>query len=245
MALRFDSDAERASRIEAFAYNAAYTALGWARLSADPDRFQHLVAISRGTDGVYEGNAEWIGTTSDGTTARIVVRAASAGGTSTPLTVAVGTWYKCAMVRVSATELRVYFEPAGTPITAPVATDTTDVSSRAAAQGVYLGGYNGLCWNGRTAGWRFWQGAAFTPEQIEAEFASATPVGASPWAALPVDGATVAALLTDQTANLRNFTEVGTLAVEAGPTLEAGDPPPSTSMPPPRRRFPLRRLLHH
>ncbi len=211
MSTRFDAASDRISYSGSmFAVGSGFTITAWAYVSVDTDAnatFARLHASSGGST-----IATWA-TGSDGLSGPNYF---TGGGSITNATnMAVGAWRKIA-ISCSGTTGRSYVNTIG---------GTTEVDSGTVSvgtpDGITLGGRapadSSEPFNGRLAYVRVWT-AELTQVQIEAEWASTTPVRtANLWASWPLTDATD---LTDHSGNGRNLS-AGTTAVstEADPPL--------------------------
>jgi hypothetical protein len=166
MAIRFDAAADRLS-YSAVAPPATFTITAWAYLSVDQDA---ISTICRLWDGA-SGNVALCRTTADGTSGPTYF---SPAGTITNATnFVVDEWRKVAITRTGSTGETLVATPAGAT---EVDAGTADTGTIA---GVTLAGRHpgaaGEWWNGRLAYVRIWS-AVLTQSEIEAEWASATPV---------------------------------------------------------------------
>jgi hypothetical protein len=217
MALKFNAASQAFRTATAPNHNAAYTILCWGRLDADTNNFSHFLHIG-GNKDFSDGNTDFIGTASDGTTLRWACTGGATDSVGTGAAVAIGSYAWYALVRESATSLKVY---RGTNSTdgALVATLTNDVSARAAASSVAFGSYNGFGIDGAIAKPRIWT-RALTLAQLHAELASATVVDATNlWSSPPFSGASVAAGLIDDSGNSRDFSSTGTVVLTSDPSF--------------------------
>lgn len=198
--------------------NSAYTILAWFYLDSDPNDYQHFLHLG-GSYPSYDGNTDFVGTDNNGTT----FRWGCAGGTSntfaTGSALSTGTWYKVAMVRSSATDLKIYLAAAGNALALEV-TLTNDVSGRAASSAFSAGTYNGYPMDGRMSGIRIWTAALSTGE-LATEFENLAPSRtADLYLGTLAYADTVSELLDDQSVNARDLTGLNTPTTAAGPTLE-------------------------
>lgn len=211
MSTRFDAASDRISYSGTmFAVGSGFTITAWAWVSVDTDAnatFARLHASSGGST-----IATWA-TGSDGLSGPNYFT--GGGSISNSTNMAVGAWRKIALT-CSGTIGKSYVNTIG---------GTTEVDSGTVAvgtpDGITLGGRapaDASEWyNGRLAYVRVWT-AELTQTQIEAEWASATPVRtANLWADWPL---TNAADLTDHSGNGRNLTAGSTaVSTEADPPL--------------------------
>lgn len=198
-----------------FDYNGAYTAFGWFRREVDTNTYAHFFALT-GTYA-YDGNVDFVGADVDGTTLRAGAVVGFGGSFPTESALPDATWFWLAMVRESATSLKIY---RGTDATdgALAMTVTTNVSGRASATTAYVLDYNTAGTNGSGAHVRLWSGAALTLAELHKEAASSKPIRkANLWTAPAMTGATPGA---DRSGNARDWTVTGTLT-ESNPPLKA------------------------
>jgi hypothetical protein len=211
MSTRFDAASDRISFAGTmFAVGSGFTITAWAWVSVDTDAnstFARLHASSGGST-----IATWA-TGSDGLSGPNYFT--GGGSVSNATNMAVGAWRKIA-ISCSGTTGKSYVNTIG---------GTTEVDSGTVGvgtpDGITLGGRSSSDssepFNGRLAYVRVWT-TELTQVQIEAEWASATPVITSGlWASWPLTDSTD---LTDHSGNGRNLT-AGTTAVstEADPPL--------------------------
>lgn len=197
------------SRSSPWSHNAAYTVMGWFYLETDLDTYSHFLHVG-GSEG-YDGNTDVIGADNDGVT----LRGGCAGGSSNSWQVdsalSLGDWFHVALIRSSATDLKLYLDGVS------VLTFTPDVSGRTGSSLFTLGQYNGLPINGRLAAVKAWT-AALSVGELSNEAGSIGPVrSANLWGAWPmVDNAT---LVNDISGNSRHLTINGTVPWIADPPL--------------------------
>jgi len=208
MSIRFDAVGDYLSIVPPSA-NAAYTIMGWVYLSSDLNDYTHF--FHTGGQEVYDGDTDFVGTDTDGTT----LRAGCAGGTSDSFTtgsaLTVAQWYHIAMIRSSATSLKVYLNAVED------LSYTNDVSSRVMSPLMTVGQYNGKNVNGRIAAIKVWD-AALSTDELSSERYSLLPCRwANLWAYLPTLSA--GSLEKDYSGNGRDFTVNGTLTVEDNPPI--------------------------
>jgi len=146
------------------------TMLCWARIVTDRNTYSAILTVEYGVDHSTEYNE--LVTDSDGTT---LVMCDHGSLWSTVGTMVVGTWHKVAFV-ITAGHVDCYFGTEGTAgVTRTVNASISNVTS-VDYQGVGSSNYASAEWfNGRLSGVRVWN-AALTEAEIEAEFASETPV---------------------------------------------------------------------
>ena len=211
MSTRFDAASDRISFAGSmFAVGSGFTITAWAWVSVDTDAnatFARLHASSGGST-----IATWA-TGSDGLSGPNYFT--GGGSVSNSTNMAVGAWRKIA-ISCSGTTGKSYVNTVG---------GTTEVDSGTVGvgtpDGITLGGRapadSSEPFNGRLAHVRIWT-AELSQSEIEAEWASSTPVRTSGlWASWPLTDSTD---LTDHSGNGRNLT-AGTTAVstEADPPL--------------------------
>ena len=198
---------------------ANYTAFAWFKIEVDTNNYAHVMHL--GGAYSYDGNSDFIGTNSDGTTFRSGSVVAFSGNFPVFDALTVGQWYWTALVRDGASSLKVYRGTNGSD-GALIGTITTAVSFRPSPLLMSMLDYNGAGMNGSVAHWRCWT-AALSLSELNAEAASATLVRAtSVWSYTTLDGADVAAAILDQSGNARHWTANGSLTLAAGPTIGGG-----------------------
>lgn len=219
MAVRLtSSQSEYLSRsADLLPYNAAYTAVGFYQIVSDTNDYSHIFQTSNSTSNVDD-----LGIDADGTTLALYDGATTATGAS----LTVGAWVGVAIVRASATDLRMYYK--ASPTTAGVQTGSTitnDVSGRAAADAMQVGrwvGSNIEFANARWAGWKVYT-AALTLAELENEWRSLTPKRtANLWGWYPAVHADIANAVKDYSGNGRDWTANNTPTVEDAPPISWG-----------------------
>lgn len=212
MAVRFDAATDRISIADTLPDPAmAITITGWAYVSADTGANATMcrvhaasggsTSITFATDGAAPAGAGYF----------------TGGGSITSSTQSpVGAWRKVA-VTCTGTSGNLYVATVG----GGTDNDAGTVAGAASPTGLTLGGrspVDGSEWfNGRLAYWRVWS-AALSQAEIEAEWASTTPVRAAGlWADWPLETHTD---LTDHSGNGRDLSAGSTaVTTEAGPPL--------------------------
>lgn len=212
MAVRLDAAADRLS-YSAAAPPAVFTITGWVYLSVDRDDYS---AIGRLWTGALSTVVTW-STDGDGTSGPWAYTGGGSIGSSTGL--AVGEWRRVAITRTGSSGQILTATPTG----------STEVDSGAVGTatpaGITLGGRDtgdpNEWLNGRLAYVRIWD-SVLSQAEIEAEWASATPVRTSGlWADWPLSSATD---LTDTVAGRTlAVASGGSLTTEDGPDLGGGD----------------------
>lgn len=218
MSVRFSGSTAQALRrtTDLLSSNAAYTWMAWVYLSAASGymtlwnqcdgTFQHFEALEVPNDSGVPFAATLLNNWS-------FARADSSTHPST------GTWYHIALVRESATALKLYVD--GTL----EATNTADVTGRAAPSRMEVGQAIGNnAFNGRVAAMKAWS-TPLTQAQVAAEMDKAYPVvSSSVYAWWPLQ---VHTDVNDKSANARHWTVAGTLTTEADPPGVTAWTPPS------------------
>ena len=188
-------------------HNAAYTWMAWVDLVADTNASGHIwAAMSSGSDQWYD--ADWIGTGSDGVSATVgcAVGGSSAGASGSPMTV--GTPVHLALVRESASVLKLYQGGSYTN------QGSMDISARSATQREQMGMLNTYPCPCRLTSVKCWQ-AALTAAEIAAEMKSVRPLRlANLHSWHPAIASDLTAALKDYSGNGRHWTEQGTLSVK-------------------------------
>lgn len=208
MSVRFSGSAAQALRRTAdlLSSNAAYTWMAW----LSPSSLASYMTIWNQCDGTFQHfEALELPNDSGGPLSATLLNNwnfARADSTTHPGT---GTWYHVALVRESATALKLYVN--GTL----EATNTADVTGRAAPTQMEVGqALSNNPWNGRVAAMKAWS-AVLTQPQVAAEMAYAFPVvSGSVYGWWPLQVHTDVA---DKSGNGRNWTVSGTLSTEADP----------------------------
>lgn len=208
MAIRFDDAADRILRTaDLLNYNAAYTVMAWVRTPAD---YTSITAsfICLNTDAynnqdrIY-GNAGYT---------RMFSRTTSSAESSAIL-LANSTWYHITMLRTDATNGSLWIDGVEKAFTTP------DVSARTAVTRFEFGGETSGDWDplgGRVAAIKAWS-AALSEAEIAAEVDYYTPIRtANNYAYWPCYAGAVERL-RDYSANVRHWTEGGTLTDEDDP----------------------------
>lgn len=190
-------------------HNSAYTWMAWVDLVTDTDTYGHIwAAMSATYDDWYD--ADWLGTTSDGESLRVgcAIGGSEASGTGSPMTV--GTPVHVAVVRESASVLKLY--QGGSYATQA----SMDISARSATQREMLGllngggGFRGPC---RLTAIKCWQ-AALTADEIAAEMRSVRPLRlANLHSWHPAIASDLTTALKDFSGNGRDWSDQGTLSV--------------------------------
>jgi hypothetical protein len=189
--------------------NAAYTKAGWIIFDGDlADGYVLMIS-----DGGFS-NYDAVYTFGSGTSARFQLECSGgSGGSSAALgsSITPGQWYYVALVRESATSLRLYVDGVLD------AECTADVSGRAASAAQYLGSFGnlggGFTLDGRLGYWRGWSDNLSTSEQTD-EAVSPTPVRTADlfedWPFDPGD-------LVNGAANNRDWSSAGSPTADDGP----------------------------
>jgi hypothetical protein len=210
VSVRFDAATDRVSYTASNPPSpaTAITVAGWMYISVDRNDWSTLIRLHAATGGTTN---VVLGTQVDGTTPSIF----SASGTVLGSSCTVAAWYRIALTLTgSAAKLYQATAAGATVLTSGTVTPGT------APTGLTLGGRSltdATEWfNGRLAYWRVWS-AVLTQTEIEAEWASATPVRTSGlFADWPLTAHTD---LTDHSGNGRN------LAAGSTATTTEADPP--------------------
>ncbi len=214
---RFDNTADYLSRTaNLLNYNLPYTVSMWAWLSLDLDDYGHFYSVcDQATEAVNDyWNSDFFGLDADGTTLRLGAFIGAVGATTTGASLTIGRWYHLAVVRYSATDLRMLLNGAQTGSTV-----TQNIAGRAAVAGEFLGRFNGgFPFSGRIAAFKAWQ-AGLTFKEIRREMRQ--------YDAFRRGGLHTVApfFFTPQSASLRNyrpgtgFTLNGTITSEPGPWI--------------------------
>lgn len=222
MSIRLNSNSEYLGRTSGLTgYNAAYTVAFWVKRKAAVT-YGHMWAASASTTQVSGNyvNSDFAGFTSDGTGWRVSAYAGgSTAGDGGSGTCALDTWYHVAIVRESATALKLYVNGVQSG-----ATCTTNVSGRAAVGGEWIGNFHGI-YNSdiEIAGFKSWS-RALTSAEINDEAGQYLPVDStnlvscSPFTVESGSPADVAEALTAQ--NGTAFSATG--AVTLGATEPSG-----------------------
>lgn len=205
MSVRFDAAADRLLRTtDLLDYNSPYTLMFWVYLVADQNAITIPAALFRDA-----GNVDDIRTLADGTTIGIRSRALGVGGTISGSVLALNTWYHLAMVRESATSLKLYVNGVLD------ATATQSISGRNAILRMELGAEsssNTGPMDGRVMGIKAWS-VSKTAAEIANEMRTIKPKSTANlygwWSA------GIGQRSRDLSGYGRDFTEVGTLTDEA------------------------------
>lgn len=210
MAIRFDAATDRVSYSGAVPDpSTGITITAWAYLSVDRDTYStvaRLWAAGDSTTGI-------LGTGSDG---EIVVYITGGGTVVGAHSLVVPQWFRLGVTCLGVSALLYSATESG-----PTGTGSGTVGGAASPIGLTLGGRSpgdGAEWfNGRLAYVRLWS-SVFSQPQIEAEWASTTPVvTAGLWADWPL---AVAADLTDHSGNGRHLVAGATpVTTEDGPSI--------------------------
>jgi hypothetical protein len=211
-----------------FDHNAPYTVIQWHKNPTQVSDYQHAFHVGAGES--YSGNTDLFGITNNGQQLMF----GCAGGASddfpaggayvAPST----TEFWIAMVREGSTVLKWYW---GTDNTDGVLayTSTANVSGRASADTMMIGGFASLPWAGDIALPRMWT-RALSLSEIHNEVASSTVVDSTNiYSTPPFTGANLAAALIDSSAGGHNFTDlssgsvtVTTMTADSLPDLGGG-----------------------
>lgn len=217
MSIRLDSNSEYLGRTSGLTgYNSAYTVAFWVKRKATVS-YGHMWAASASTTQVSGNyvNSDFAGFTSDGTGWRVSAYVGgSTAGDGGSGTCTLDTWYHVAIVRESATALKLYVNGVQSG-----ATCTTDVSSRSAVGGEWIGNFHGT-YNAdiEIAGFKSWS-RALTATEINNEAGqylpvdSAALVSCSPFTVVSGSPADVAEALTAQ--NGTAFSATGSVTLGA------------------------------
>ncbi len=190
-------------------HNSAYTWMAWVDLVTDTDTWGHVWAAMSATSDDWT-NADWLGTSSDGESLRVgcAIGGSEASGTGSPMTV--GTPVHVAVVRESASVLKLY--QGGSYANQA----SMDISARSATQREMLGllngggGYRGPC---RLTAIKCWQ-AALTADEIAAEMRSIRPLRlANLHSWHPCIASDLATALKDYSGNGRDWSAEGSPSV--------------------------------
>lgn len=219
MSVRFDAASDRLLRTtDLLDYNSPYTLMFWVYLAADQDAITVPAAMFRDT-----GNVDDIRTLADGVTIGVRSRALGVGGTISGSALALNTWYHLAMVRESATSLKLYVDGVLD------ATATQSISGRNTILRMELGAESSADigpMNGRVAGIKAWSVGLTQPQVANERFTLIPRRLANPYAWWPCFPG-ITDRLRDYSGNGRNWTEGGTLTDEAGPPVAWGLSAPS------------------
>jgi hypothetical protein len=215
MSIRVNSSSEYLGRTSGLTgYNAAYTVAFWVKRKATVS-YGHMWAASASTTQVSGNyvNSDFAGFTSDGTGWRVSVYVGgSTAGDGGSDTCALDTWYHVAIVRESATALKLYVDGVQSG-----ATCTTDVSGRSAVGGEWIGNFHGVYYSDiEIAGFKSWS-RALTATEINDEAGQYLPVDStdlvscSPFTVESGSPADVAEALTAQNGTAFSATDSITL----------------------------------
>lgn len=218
MAIRFDASGDYLSRTtNVLDYNAAYTLMGWVRLTSGAGGTWCVVwEMGRGAWANLDGIAV------DDASPYEFMPYSDIGGSwwadqSSPISPSNGTWYHLALVRESATSLKMYVDGVQR------ASITADITGRLAATEMTVGdGTNrDSRMDGRVAYLKAWS-AGLTAAEVQQEMQVILPRRTANlygwWPTLP--GATERA--RDYSGNGYSWTETGTLTDEDPPGVSWG-----------------------
>jgi hypothetical protein len=187
-------------------HNSAYTWMAWVDLVSDTDNYGHIWA-ALGDNFDYYGNADWVGTKSDGVGARLACYNGGSSGEIYGYDLVVGTPTHLAVVRESATSLKLYQDGSY------VNSVGVNVSTRTSTQREQLGELYGYPAPARMTAMKQWQ-AALTADEIVAEMKTVRPLRlANLHSWHPAIASDKATALKDFSGNGRDWTEQGTLSV--------------------------------
>lgn len=211
-AARFDSSADGLSLTTGlWNYNSAYTWMGWVYVVSKSGAGYENIYIRHG--GGSQGEQLYL--SSGGTWAIYCANVSHSDvNGSTPST---GTWYHVAVVRDSATSLKLYVNGSAT---ADI-TNTQSVTGRTDTTPKYELGVNsyGEWCNMRLAFARLWT-SALTNAEINTEMAATVAAKASEWGDWPLQTDD-----DDDSGSARNLTPIGTITYsEAGPDIGGSTP---------------------
>jgi hypothetical protein len=188
-------------------HNTAYTWMAWVDLVSDTNDYGHIWA-ALGDNFDYYGNADWVGTKSDGVGVRLACYNGGSSGEIYGYDLVVGTPTHLAVVRESATSLKLYQD--GSYINSV----GVDVSTRTSTQREQLGALYGYPAPARMTAMKQWQ-AALTADEIVAEMKTFRPLRlANLHSWHPAIASDKATALKDFSGNGRDWTEQGTLSVQ-------------------------------
>lgn len=189
-------------------HNSAYTWMAWVDLVTDTDTYGHVwAAMSATYDEWYD--ADWLGTSSDGESLRVgcAIGGSEASGTGSPMTV--GTPVHVAVVRESASVLKLY--QGGSYANQA----SMDISARSATQREQIGTLNTYPGPVRLTAIKCWQ-AALSAEEIAAEMRAIRPLRlANLHSWHPAIAGNVTDALKDYSGNGRDWTARGSPSVAA------------------------------
>lgn len=217
MPIRFDAISDRLERSSGVIdYNAAYCWMGWFYVAVDSNAITGFALI----DDATANNRDWMSTTNTGTLLRnhVTVGGAATNVNGTDLTV--GQWYHIAMVRETATSLKLYLDGVLD------STNTANVAARVASTHMEIasrnsGAANNL--NGRVYAMKAWT-ASLTPAEVQQERLVMRPVRLANlygfWPVRPGSGERT----RDYSGNGRDWTEGGTLTDEDPSSVSYGAP---------------------
>lgn len=205
MGLRFDTGGEDIRRTASIHSLSTYSECFWIQLVSDLNILGVMTYRNNSSDG------EWIllGVDNDGVT----LHTETNGGATNGGALTVGTWYHLALVK-NGSSYKVYQDG----VEVINRTDSTDIT---AITQIFVSAFNGSNnVNSRMAAYKIWDGAALTPEEVNAERWSFLPMRtANLWAWLPMVDKVVANCALDRSGNARNFTVTSTPTVEDGPPI--------------------------
>ena len=215
MAVGTDSSANYLRRTSVFDMNAAYTWMGWVALRADRDAHSNLLMIGESEQWAYDS----IKTTNagDGLSMACTGPGGDDYGSDNFQTMTVGTYYHAAMVRSSATDLRLYIDGAWQK------TITISVAARNAANDMRVCGSTitqASYWaQANVSCPKLWT-VALSADEVLREMRWAAPKRLRDlwgWWRLRPNGT-----VNDLSGNGRNWTEVGTVADVADAAVSVG-----------------------
>lgn len=218
MAVLLTSSSSQYFRADAstLAFNSAYTILFSVYLTSDLNTYTDFAHVET-VNGSSE--VDFIITNSNGT--QLYLGADPGSGRTTGADLSTGTWYDLAMVRASATDLRMYRSGSQEGSTL-----TNNVSSRSDGRYLYLGTWFGLSefLNGGLANIKIYN-RALSADELIAEHVRIRPVSTTDmWAWYPMIGSTIADCVLDWSGNGRNLTAFNTPTVVDGPPVSYGAP---------------------
>lgn len=189
-------------------HNSAYTWMAWVDLVFDTNNYGHIWAGLGDASDAWQ-NADWVGTSSDGTSVRIGAAIGGATASADGGSFTVGTPKHVAVVRVSASSIQLYENGVAGP------SANQSVSGRASTQREQIGLLNALRSPVRLTAIKQWQ-AALTDDEIAAEMKSIRPLRLAnlhSWHPCIANNLTDA--LKDYSGNGRDWSAQGTLTVES------------------------------